>query len=119
MARFYQCLMTNPKGVWDEDWLHRVKTDVRNHFPDLMGTPVERTLGLCTAGGDGKAGLRGFGKGCSPLAFGHAGAGGQLNWADPAKGLSLSYLTNGLDANAFRQARRDVAIGSTAIDCVA
>jgi CubicO group peptidase (beta-lactamase class C family) len=28
----------------------------------------------------------------APRAFGHAGAGGQLVWCDPASGLSLAFL---------------------------
>jgi CubicO group peptidase (beta-lactamase class C family) len=50
----------------------------------------------------------------SPRAFGHAGAGGQIAWADPATGLSFCYLTNGLDAHVVRQGRRAHALSSRA-----
>ena len=58
--------------------------------------------------------LTNFGRTVSPRAFGHAGAGGQIAWADPATGLSFCYLTNGLDANVLRQARRGLALSSRA-----
>ncbi len=120
LARFYQCLLHNPAGVWDPELLADVTGRVRNTFPDpLLRMPILRTLGLCTAGDDGKASLRGFGKTGSPRRFGHNGAGGQLAWADPDSGLSFVYLTNGLDAHTFRQARRGVALSSLAGECVA
>ena len=115
LARFYQALLHNPKGVWDDDLLATVTTDVRNTFPDPMtGVPIRRTLGLCTAGDDGKGSWRGFGKTGSPRRFGHNGAGGQLAWADPDSGLSFVYLTNGIDAHPIRRAKRGVALSSIA-----
>lgn len=117
LARFYQALLRNPKGVWDDELLEDVTTNVRNTFPDPMfGVPIRRTLGLCTAGDDGKGTYRGFGKTGSPRRFGHNGAGGQLAWADPDSGLSFVYLTNGLDAHPIRQAKRGVALSSIAGD---
>jgi CubicO group peptidase (beta-lactamase class C family) len=61
--------------------------------------------------------MRAFGRTVSPRAFGHAGAGGQLAWADPESGLSLCYLTNGLDRNPLREGKRGVAIASLAGLC--
>ena len=117
LARFYQALLHNPKGVWDDDLLATVTTDVRNTFPDPMtGVPIRRTLGLCTAGDDGKGSWRGFGKTGSPRRFGHNGAGGQLAWADPDSGLSFVYLTNGIDAHPIRRAKRGVALSSIAAE---
>ena len=117
LARFYQALLHNPKGVWDDELLTTVTTDVRNTFPDPMsGVPIRRTLGLCTAGDDGKGSWRGFGKTGSPRRFGHNGAGGQIAWADPDSGLSFVYLTNGLDAHPIRQAKRGVALSSIAAE---
>ena len=115
LARFHQALLHNPKGVWDDELLEDVTTNVRNTFPDPMfGVPIRRTLGLCTAGDDGKGTYRGFGKTGSPRRFGHNGAGGQLAWADPDTGLSFVYLTNGIDAHRIRQAKRGVALSSIA-----
>jgi CubicO group peptidase (beta-lactamase class C family) len=118
LALFYQALLHDPKGIWDPALLADVTSNVRNHLPDpLMGTPAERTLGLVTAGSDGKANLRGFGHANSPQAFGHNGAAGQIAWADPATGLSFVYLTNGIDKHLFHQARRGVALSSIAATC--
>lgn len=118
IVRFYQALLHNPKGVWNDDLLADVTSNVRNTFPEpLGGYPIRRTLGLCTAGDDGYSGYRGFGKTVSAGAFGHNGAGGQIAWADPATGLSFCYLTNGMDANNLRQGRRGVALSSIAAGC--
>lgn len=80
------------------------------------GKRAHRALGLQIAG-DEDRGARGFGTTCSPLAFGHGGAGGQLAWLDPETGISLGYCTSGHDRNALRRARRNVAIGSLAASC--
>ena len=53
----------------------------------------------------------------SPGAFGHAGAAGQIAWADPATGLSFAYVTNGIDAHMIRQAKRGTALSSRAAVC--
>jgi len=102
----HQALLHDPKGLWDADVLHDAKTNVRCTFADpMMGVPVNRSLGLVLAGDDGKHQLRqgGFGKGCSPLAFGHSGAHFQYAWTDPATGISFCYLNN-LVAENIRQA---------------
>jgi CubicO group peptidase (beta-lactamase class C family) len=118
MALFYQALLHNPAGLWKDDALLDFTGNVRNHLPDqLQQLPVERTLGLCTAGADGKGSLRGFGKTVSGRTFGHAGAAGQIAWADPESGLSFCYLTNGVDANFIRIARRGAALSSIAGEC--
>jgi CubicO group peptidase (beta-lactamase class C family) len=120
LALFYQALLHDPKGIWNPELLADVTGRVRNRLPDpLMGTPAERTLGLVTAGADGKANLRGFGHTGSPRSFGHNGAAGQIAWADPETGLSFVYLTNGIDKHVFRQARRGVALSSIAAVCAA
>ena len=62
--------------------------------------------------------LRGFGAGCSPRTFGHNGAGGQISWADPDTGLSMGFVTSGIDANFLREARRTISIASKVADSV-
>jgi CubicO group peptidase (beta-lactamase class C family) len=115
LALFYQALLHNRDGLWDEAILADAKTNVRNDFPDpLFRQSANRALGLIIRGeGDGVV-ARGFGRTGSPRIFGHNGAGGQLAWADPDTGMSFAYTTNGLDANNFRQARRGVALSSLA-----
>jgi CubicO group peptidase (beta-lactamase class C family) len=68
------------------------------------------------AGGDGYAVYRGFGRTCSPRAFGHGGAGGQIAWGDPETGISVGYATNGF-VDAIAMGRRVTAIGSLAANC--
>jgi CubicO group peptidase (beta-lactamase class C family) len=116
LALFYQALMTNPGNLWDPNVLADATGNVRNRFPDpWVHATANRTLGLVVAGDDGNAHMRmNFGRTVSPRAFGHAGAGGQIAWADPATGLSFCYFTNGLDAHVLRQARRGLALSSRA-----
>lgn len=118
LALYYQALLTDPIGIWKPEVLADVTTNVRNHLPDWMGTPANRSLGLVIAGDDGKAGARGMGHTVSARAFGHNGAGGQIAWADPATGLSFCYLTNGLDQYELREWRRTTGIASRAANCV-
>lgn len=118
VALFYQHLLHDPRGVWEEAVRSDAIRRVRNRLPDPMGVPANRSLGVIVAGDDGRSHLRGFGRTVSPAAFGHNGAGGQLAWADPASGLSLAYLTNGYDRHEIRQPRRGTAISSLAAVCV-
>jgi CubicO group peptidase (beta-lactamase class C family) len=118
LALYYQALLHNPVGTWKPDVLADVTSNVRNRFPDYLGTPANRTIGLVVAGDDGKSNLRGMGYTVSPSAFGHNGAGGQIAWADPATGISFCYLTNGLDQHQLREWRRTTAIASRAAKCV-
>jgi CubicO group peptidase (beta-lactamase class C family) len=118
LALYYQGLLHNPGGIWDAEVLADVTGRVRNRFKDpWIGTPANRALGVIVAGDDGLANMRGFGRTQSPRTFGHNGAGGQLAWADPETGISLAYLTNGLDRNPIREGRRGVAISSLAAVC--
>lgn len=114
LALFYQGLLHDPAGMWSEDALDAGTRTVRMTFPDVWGIPANRTLGLVVAGDDGFADRRGFGRTASPRAFGHNGAGGQLAFADPDTGLSVAYLTAGMDQHMIRQGRRDIAIASLA-----
>ena len=47
-----------------------------------------------------------------------AGAAGQIGWVDPTSGLSLGFVTNGIDVHLINQYRRGVAISSRAGLCV-
>ncbi len=116
---YYQELLHNGHGIWDATILDDVRTNVRSRLPDAMtGVPAARTLGLVTAGDDGLATMRGFGKNNSPGTFGHNGAFGQVAWADPETGLSFAYVTDGLDEHVIRQGKRGVALSSLANACV-
>jgi CubicO group peptidase (beta-lactamase class C family) len=84
-------------GVLPDPWFH---------------VSSNRAFGTVIAGEGGDAALRGFGRTVSPNTFGHAGAGGQIAFADPNVDVSFSYLTNGLDANTLREGRRTSGIAS-------
>ncbi len=116
LALYYQALLHNPGGLWDPEWLADATGRIRCTLPDpMIGVASNRSLGLVIAGDDGNAVFRqNFGRTASPRTFGHAGAGGQIAWADPETGLSFVYFTNGLDANVIREGRRGVALSSRA-----
>lgn len=109
LATFYQGLLHNPGDLWDEAVLRDATSNVRCTFDDpLLGVAVNRSLGLVLAGDDGNHEFRYaiFGQGCSPGAFGHAGAHGQVAWADPASGISFAYLSSAIDADPMRSGLR-------------
>lgn len=85
--------LVTPETIED---MTRVRTKAHhlNQTTGGAGYPVNRGMGVVVAGGDGYAKARGFGSKTSPRAFGHAGAGGQLAWADPETGISFGYVTN-------------------------
>ncbi|MBI5284705.1 MAG: beta-lactamase family protein [Chloroflexi bacterium] len=85
-------------------------------FDPSLRVNTNRALAVVVAGDDGYAFMRGFGRTCSPRAFGHGGAGGQIAWGDPETGISVGYLTNGF-VDAVAQGRRITAIGSLAANC--
>jgi CubicO group peptidase (beta-lactamase class C family) len=117
MARFYQAVLNDPNRVWDADVLRDAKTNVRCTFPDpLMNVAANRSLGLVLAGDDGLHQLRYamFGRNNSPGSFGHAGAFCQVAWADPATGVSFSFLKNGLQADMMADAVKVIPITDAA-----
>lgn len=119
LALYYQALLHNPGDLWHPAVLRDATGGIRCRLPDpLLGVPANRSLGLVVAGDDGRAHLRSnFGRTVSPQAFGHAGAGGQIAWADPTTGLSFAYVTNGHDANVLREGRRSTGLSSRAALC--
>jgi CubicO group peptidase (beta-lactamase class C family) len=118
LALFYQGLLHDPAGIWDPAVLADGTGTVRNDLPDRWtNVPARRTLGLVTAGDDGRSNVRGFGRTVSPRAFGHGGARGQIAWADPETGISFAYVTSGLDEHLIREGRRGVALSSLAAVC--
>jgi len=115
LARFYQGLLHDPKGLWDAEVLADATGRVRCSFPDnFTGVPVNRTIGVVVAGDDEGKGLRGLGRTVSGRAFGHDGAGGQVAWGDPTTGVSFCFLTNGLDRNPLGSGRRIAAMANRA-----
>lgn len=120
LALFYQALINEGRAhdgrqIWSSETL-RFATTPRNQFPDLIGTPVNRALGVVVAGDENRS-KRGFGHTNTERAFGHGGAGGQIAWGDPGTGISFGYCTNGHDRNAIRQGRRGVSLSTRAAVC--
>ena len=119
MALFYQALLANPDGLWDQAVLDDAIGTVRVDFPDpITGAPANRGLGVVIAGDDAYLSYRGMGDKVSPRAIGHQGVGGQVGWGDPVTGLSFALFTNGLDANPLRSARLCAAASNRAGACV-
>ncbi len=117
LALLYQAFLHDPNGMWAPEVLADATGTVRNTLPDMFGVPASRTRGgMVVAGDDGLAWRRGFGRAAGPRAFGHGGAGGQVAFADPDTGISVCYLTNGLDQHMIRENRRVTAIASLAAD---
>ena len=120
MTLFYQALLhggNSHASPWSTQTLLDARRVRSGDFTDLLfKKPANRALGLIISG-DKSRNFRGFGKTNSPEAFGHNGAGGQLVWADPATGVSFTYLTPGHDRNSVRQGSRGVAISSLAAVC--
>jgi CubicO group peptidase (beta-lactamase class C family) len=120
LALLYQAFLHDPQGLWDPAVRADATGVVRNRLPDAWGVPANRTRGgLVVKGDDGLGHRRGFGHTASGRAFGHDGAGGQIAFADPASGLSVAYLTSGLDQNLVREKRRVAAIAGLAADVLA
>lgn len=120
IALFYQALINGGSALggeqlWSQETLDYAFT-VRNSFPDMLGVPANRALGVVVSGDKQRNG-RGFGHTNSERAVGHTGAGGQLAWGDLETGISLGYVTNGHDAHAVRQARRGISISNKAAVC--
>ncbi|MGO8877726.1 MAG: serine hydrolase domain-containing protein [Acidimicrobiales bacterium] len=113
LALYYQALLHNPAGMWDPAVLAAGTREVHGVLPDpVYRVSSNRALGTVIAGEGQGAAMRGFGHTVSPRTFGHGGAGGQIAFADPDTDVSFCYLTNGLDANMLRQARRTAGIAS-------
>jgi CubicO group peptidase (beta-lactamase class C family) len=90
LARFYQGVLHNPNGLWKPDVLADATSNIRCTLPDpMMGLPANRTIGVVIGNGFGTT----WGK--SPTAYGWPGAGGQVGFAEPATGVSFSFLQSG------------------------
>lgn len=97
MAAFYQMMLAG--GVIGGTRIvspRMLDYAIRNWTGDLvdhnMGMPMHRGLGPHIRGTTPT--IRGLGAIAHPGTFGHGGAGTSYCWADPASGVSFSYLTN-------------------------
>jgi CubicO group peptidase (beta-lactamase class C family) len=115
LALLYQGFLTNPDGLWKPDVLAAGIGHVRSTLPDPMWqNPSNRTLGLVTKASEAGESRGIGGKASSGRAFGHSGAGGQIAWADPETGLSVGYVTNGLERNLLLEYKRAAGLNNRA-----
>lgn len=114
LARFYQAVLHDPKGLWDPAVLADATGTIRNDLPHGLFGTATRTRGLEVAG-EGPFAFYRIGNGAvSPRTFGHNGAHGQIAWADPESGLSFAFLTNGGDLHFLRAFRRGAELNALA-----
>ena len=105
IASIYQHFLHNRSGALPDDWLADAVGTIRNCSLSVSdGVPANRTIAGYTAGNDGYHLHRWMP--AAPRAFGHAGAGGQLCWADPSSGLSFSFLHDTLHQDPRVEFRR-------------
>lgn len=93
LARFYACLEQG--GALDGARVLRAET-VRDATRTHVHTDLDRTLGLPADYGLGFVTDGLFEPFSLPGIFGHSGQQCTVGYADPARGLAVAYLTNGL-----------------------
>ena len=114
IALWYQAIMHDDGSILRPDVKANALGLVRQNHIDWLGVSANRTHAFTLSGGDGQALMRGFGHGVGPKAFGHSGAKGQRGYADPSTGISLGFVTHGLDRNDLVHAKRCAAVASAA-----
>ncbi len=114
LAGWYQAILHDDGTILRPEVREDALRTVRQTHKDPLGIGAQRTHVFTLAGDDGQAPGRGHGHASSAWAFGHGGAKGQIAWADPATGVSLGFMTNGLDLNDIVVGRRSIAISSKA-----
>jgi CubicO group peptidase (beta-lactamase class C family) len=123
LALFYQGLLhgglrEGAAPVWRPETLQAGLRDRTGDLVDPMtGRLAHRALGVVLAGEKDRV-FRSFAAENPPRAFGHAGLGGQVAWADPASGISFVFFTNGCDRDPVRMGGRGIALSSAAVACV-
>ncbi len=114
IAQWYQAILHDDGDILRPDVREDALGQVRQNHPDWMGVPANRTHAFPLGGDDGQALLRGYGHTTGPRTFGHGGAKGQRGWADPDSGVSLGFMTHGLDRDDLVHAHRCAAVSSYA-----
>lgn len=114
VAAIYQHLLHNRGGALPDDWLADARGTIRNGSVSVSDmVPANRTIAAYTAGNDGYHLHRWMP--AAPQAFGHAGAGGQLCWADPVSGLSFTFLHDTLHQDPRVEFRRAADLNDLAL----
>lgn len=111
MAAFYQMMLGGGRlgavRLFSPRLIEFVTRDFTGDRPDeaMTGIPMHRGLGPHSRGTGPR--IRGLGLMAHPGTFGHGGAGTSYSWADPASGVSFSYLTNFVQPDPWHSARLD------------
>jgi len=113
-ALWYQAILHDDGEILHPEAKHDALEVVRQNHADWMGVTANRTRAFVLGGDDGQSLMRGYGHTTGPCTFGHGGAKGQRGWADSSTGISLGFMTNGLDRDDFVHAHRCAAISSLA-----
>ncbi|MEZ5245831.1 MAG: serine hydrolase domain-containing protein [Acidimicrobiales bacterium] len=114
LALWYQAVLHDDGGFLRPEVKHDALAVIRQTNADWMGVSANRTHAFTIGGDDGQALMRGYGHTTGPATFGHGGAKGQRGWADPGTGISLGFMTHGLDRDELVHARRCAGISSAA-----
>ena len=116
MATIYQSFLHNAGEAHPADWLADARGTIRNASIMVSdGAPANRTIAGVVSGVDGMNDYRWMPH--TRRAFGHAGAGGQLNWLDADSGLSFSFLHDTLQLDPSHDLRRCRDLNALAIAC--
>lgn len=111
MAAFYQALAHQGRlgGVrlFSPRLIAFVSRDFTGDKPDvyMSDIPMHRGIGPHSRGLGER--IRGLGSLGHPGTFGHGGVGSSYCWADPASGVSFSYLTNYVAPDPWHSTRMD------------
>jgi CubicO group peptidase (beta-lactamase class C family) len=111
MQAFYQMMLHGGKlgavRLFSPRLIEFVTRDFTGDRPDeaMTGIPMHRGLGPHSRGTGPR--IRGLGLMAHPSTFGHGGAGTSYSWADPASGVSFTYLTNFVQPDPWHSARLD------------
>jgi CubicO group peptidase (beta-lactamase class C family) len=114
MALWYQAVMHDDGEILRPEVKEDALRVVRQNHADWLGVSANRTRVFTIGGDDGQALMRGYGHTTGPDTFGHGGAKGQRAWADPRTGVSLGFMTHGLDRDDLVVARRGAGVSSAA-----
>lgn len=102
----------------DSPWGRDATGTIRNASISASdGLPANRTVAAVVSGRDGYHRQRWMPD--APRSFGHAGAGGQLCWADPETGMSFCFLHDTLHQDPRVELPRVTALNELALACVA
>jgi len=114
LALWYQAILHDDGEILRPEVKADAIDTIRQTHRDWLDCPAQRTRAFTLGGDDGLTVLRGYGHTTGPRTFGHGGAKGQRGWADPDTGISLGFVTHGLDLDEIVHAHRGAAISTKA-----